>query len=215
MELVRRHYGDWKPGYVAPAVQPEPPQHGERTVEVAYEGKALPLMWLAYKCDEFDPEDRRWVAATLLAELAFGETSAIHKKLVLGEQAVEFISADASMSRDPGLFEITTRIKDPAKIDAVLAEIEAAIAQYKATPVDPRRLVDLKSRLKYEFLMALDTPDRVASALARIVAITGGVEAVDRLYATYDRITPEDIQDAARTYLVPERRTRAVLRGQQ
>ena len=54
----------------------------------------------------------------------------------------------------------------------------------------------------------------VASALARIVAITGGVEAVDRLYATYEAVTPDDVQAAAVRYLIPARRTVAELRGE-
>jgi len=213
MEFVRRYYGDWEPGYVAPKIPIEPEQQAERTVEVAYEGKSLPILWLAYKAGRFDPTDRQGVAASLLAELAFGETSEIHKKLVLDEQNVEFISADLGTNRDPGLFEIFARVKDPADVDAVRAEIDATIGRYQASPPDAERLADLKSRLKYGFLMRLDTPDRVASALARLVAITGGVEAVEQLYATYETIEPADVQAAARALLVPARRTVGVLRG--
>ena len=78
---------------------------------------------------------------------------------------------------------------------------------------DAQRLDDLKSRLRYGFLMRLDTPDRVASSLARIVAITGGLDAVDALYETYAAVTPEDVQSAAKRYLTPTRRTVATLRG--
>jgi zinc protease len=213
LALVRKYYGDWRRGYVAPVIASEPPQSQERTVEVSYEGQTLPLLWLAYKVDRFDPADRRLVAASLLAELAFGETSELQKKLVLAEQEVEFIAAELGTNRDPGLFDIYTRIKKPERVDYVLQEIDRVIAEHQQSPVDPQRLADLKSRLKYDFLMNLDTPDRVASALARIVAVTGGIEAVDRLYATYELVTPADVQAAARTYLVPGRRTRAVLRG--
>ena len=150
---------------------------------------------------------------SLLADLAFGETSAIHKKLVLDEQHVEFIEADLGMNRDPGLLDIYTRVKDPSKIDYVLAEIDRVVEHYRKNPPDAQRLADLKSRLRYGFLMSLDTPDRVASSLARIVAITGGVEAVDELYGTYSMITPEDVQEAATHYLVPARRTVGTLKG--
>ena len=60
--------------------------------------------------------------------------------------------------------------------------------------------------------MSLDTPDSVASNLSRLLAITGDLEAVDRMYATLDAVTPADVQAAARE-LRPERRTVAVLRG--
>jgi zinc protease len=212
MALVREHYGDWERGYVPPEVPAEPPQTAERRIEVEYKGKTLPLVWLAYKAARFDPSDEKWAAAALLTELAFGETSDIYKKLVLDEQVVEFVTADLGPSRDPGLLSIYARVKDPAKVDAVLGEIDETIERYRAEPPDAERLRDLKSRLKYQFLMGLDTPDAVASALARIVAITGGIDAVDELYRTYEGVGPEDVQAAAREILVPTRRTVAVLR---
>lgn len=211
MALVRKYYDGWEKGYVAPEIPVEPPQTSERRVEVTYDGRSLPIYQLSYKADAFDPANRRHVAADLLSELAFGETSELHKKLVLDAQLVEFVGAGMGMNRDPGTFDVFTRIKDRERIDEVAAEIDATISHYREALADPGRLADLKSRLKYSFLMNLDTPDRVASALSRIVAITGGVEAIDRLYAAYDEITPEDVRDAARHYLVPERRTVGLL----
>lgn len=212
VELARRHYGGWKPGYVPPDIPEEPEQKGERRIEVPYEGRSLPILWIAYKNDRFRPEDPLWVATDLLASLAFGETSAAYKKLVLTEQWAEFLAAEANVNRDPGLFDIYTRVKEPDKLDAVLAEIDAAIARYQRQPPDPDRLAALKSRKRYGFLMSLDTPDHVAASLARIVAVTGGLDAVETYYATLERVTPEDVQRAA-ARLVPARRTVAILKG--
>ena len=61
--------------------------------------------------------------------------------------------------------------------------------------------------------MALDTPNAVASGLARIVAITGDIAAVDALYNQMDTITPEDLMRAAKKYYTPEHRTVVVLKG--
>ena len=54
----------------------------------------------------------------------------------------------------------------------------------------------------------------MASRLARTIALTGGIEAVDQLYATMDKLTPEDIRAAAQRYLHNERRTVLVLKGE-
>ena len=213
LKLIETYYGSWSAGYVQPKIETEPEQKAERRFDVTYDGQSLPILWVAYKSPRFDPADRQAVALSLLADLAFGETSEIHKKLVLDEQLVEFIGADVGMNRDPGLMDIYTRVKDPSKIGYVLAEIDKVIERYRQSPPDTQRLVDLKSRLRYSFLMNLDTPDRVASSLARIVAITGGLEAVDELYETYSTITPEDVLGAATHYLVPARRTVGTLKG--
>ena len=63
--------------------------------------------------------------------------------------------------------------------------------------------------------MGLDTPSRVTGGLARVVAITGGIEAIDDLYASFDAVTARDIQNAAQQYFVPERRSVIVLKGAQ
>jgi len=215
LELVRKYYGDWKAGYVPPEVKPEPEQTAERTVNVSYKGRTLPILWLAYKAPAFDPADRPGMSLDLLGALAFGETSALYRRLVLEEQVVEFIDGSGNMNRDPSLFSILTRIKDPSKIDYVQEEIEKTLKRYQDELPDLERLADLKSRMKYGFLMGLDTPAGVAGQLARLLAVTGGIEAVDTMMKTYEAITPEDIRTAARTWLNKDRRTVGILRGDQ
>ena len=212
-ELARRYYGPWQRGYVPPQVPVEPPQTAERRLDVPYTaGKTLPMIMVSYKNERFDPQSRSFVASTVLADLAFGETSALHKKLVLDEQVVEFIEAESSMNRDPSLFDIIARVKDAAKVDYVLGAIDGTVAEFQAAPPDAQRVAEVKSRSKYGFLMNLETPSAVAGALARLIALTGGVEAVDQLFATLDTVTPLDVQAAARATLARERRTVAVLR---
>ena len=215
IRLIERHYGNWQAGYVAPSVPAEPAQRDPRRVEVGYAGQTLPVVWVAYKIGRFDPSDRERVAADLLASLAFGETSTAYRKLVLNEQVVEFLQADLNANRDPGLLGVYTRIKDPAKVEYVLAAIEETAACYRQSPPAADRLAAIKSHLKYDFLMGLQTPDAVAASLSRHIAIGGDLTGVEKLYAAYDGITPEDIQKAAQAYLSPEGRTVGVLRAKQ
>ena len=213
LELARQYYGGWQPGYQEPEVPVEPPQTAERRIEISYPGRSLPILWLAYKSDAFDPSDVTQMGADLLCELAFGETSELYQKLVIDEQVVEFIAADFNFNRDPSLIDVYTRIKDSEKVDYVIAEIDRVLAGAQATPPDAERLGDLQSRLKYDFLMNLDTPANVARRLVRLIAVTGGIEAIEELYRAYDQVTPADVQAAAREYFAAEKRTVAVLRG--
>jgi zinc protease len=215
LALIQKYYGNWQKGYAPPQIVPEPPQKGERKAEVTYPGKTLPILDLAYKGDAFDPENRDFVAALLLEDLAFGETSELRKKLLIQEQKVQSIGADVPLNRDPSLIEITAMIKKPEDIDYVRDEVYRTLEQFKTTPVDAKRLGELKRRNKYSFLMALDTPGEVAARLARYVALTGDIAVVDTLYTRMDAITPEDIMRAAKKYFVPEHRTVVVLKGGQ
>ena len=63
--------------------------------------------------------------------------------------------------------------------------------------------------------MGLQTPESVAARLAQYIALTGDLDGVRTLYATYAALTPEDVQRAAQTYLVAARRTVGVLRSRQ
>ncbi len=213
LAMIRAQYGEWEEGYVTPEIVSEPEQTSERTLTVTYPGRTLPILWIAYKMPAFDPSDRSVLALDLLGELAFGETSDLYRRLVLEEQVVEFVSGTGSVNRDPSLFNILSRIKDPEKVDYVQEQIEAALKHYQENLPDPKRLTDLKSRLKYDFLMGLDTPAGVAGALSRIIAVTGGIQAVDTMIATYGEITAEDIQAAALSSFHTEKRTVGVLRG--
>ena len=215
MEWITNDYGAWQPGYKAPAVIQEPEQHGPRSAEVTYPGKTLPIVEIGYKGAAFDPASTQYVAAMLLGELAFGETSDLYKKLYIKEQKVEFIQANIPMNRDVPLFAIYSMVKNAADIPYVEDEVYKTIQQYQTTPVSTQRLGDLTKRLKYSFLMHLDTPDHVAGGVARIVALTGGLGAIDRLYMTMAAITPQDIIAAAREFFVPDHRTVVVVKGAQ
>lgn len=213
LALITRYYGGWQKGYVPPAILQEPPQKAERTAEVGYAGKTQPIIDIAYKGEAFDPGNRTYVAALLLGDLAFGETSEIYRKLYVKEQKVQFIQASVPMNRDQPLFEIYAMVKADNDITYVRDEAYRTLEHFKTEAVDAKKLDDLKRRQKYSFLMGLDTPDHVAGGVARIVALTGGVEAIDRLYTQMATITPEDITAAAQRYFTPERRTVVVLKG--
>jgi len=213
MTLIKKYYSAWEKGYVPPSITPEPPQTAERTGEVAYTGKTLPIIDIAYKGDALDPNNKDYVSALLLSDLAFGETSDLYKKLIIQEQKVQFVSGSTPMNRDVPLFEIYSMVKDEKDINYVRDEIYRTLDEFKNKPVEEKRLNDLKRRNKYGFLMGLDTPDHVAGGLARFIALTGSIEVIDQLYKHLETITPQDIVNAAKKYFTPERRTVVVLKG--
>lgn len=213
MGMIRNYYGGWEVGYKPPNIPHEPPQTTERRIRVPYRGKSLPIVWISYKADPFSPEDRYYVANSLLCDMAFGKASEIYKKLVLEEQVVEFIQAVQNTNRDPGLIDIVTRIKDPTKVEYVISEIDRVIAEFKRKAPETGRLQELKSRLKYNFLMGLNTPSNVARSLVRWLAVAGTHQVVNVLHETAEKVTPEDVLSAARKYFVSQKRTVAVLQG--
>ncbi|MFA4921100.1 MAG: insulinase family protein, partial [Candidatus Neomarinimicrobiota bacterium] len=157
--------------------------------------------------------NRLYIAGLLLEQLAFGENSDLYKRLVLKEQKVEFITANFSVNRDAKLNEIYTMVKSEDDLDYVREQIYMTMEQFKTEVVDDTRLEELKMHLRYSFLMYLDTPDNVAGNLANYIAITGGIETVNQLFANIMTVTAVDIQEAAQYYGMPAKRTVIILKG--
>ena len=178
--------------------------NGRAQVEISYPGKTLPILCMAYKGAAFETGNPDFAAARLLGSLAFGETSELYKKLVIREQKVEFCCG--RRSHEPRRAVVYHHCHDKEsgrhRFGAKRYSRDHK-AEFQTTPVSQQKLADIKRHDKYEFLDGLDSPEQVAEALVRYIALTGGIEAVDKLYAQYDRVTPEDILRAAKQYYQP------------
>lgn len=212
LAMIERYWAGWKRGYVAPKVPKEPEQTAERKVDIAYEGRALPMIALSYKTGAFAPKDVDWVSQLVLAELAFGETSDLYKQLVLEKQLVQQLRPAPSTDRDASLFSVLAVCNDANQLPEVQKALEAAIEEAKNKPYDAERVAKVAANLRNGFLLRLDTPSAIAGELAQIAAVTGGISAVDEMYTTLSRVTPETVQAAAKKLFDSRRRTVATLR---
>ena len=211
-DMARTYYGDWKRGYKPPQVRAEPVQTKERRIEVPYEGRTLPMVVMAYKGDAFKPDDRVYAASYVLAELAFGNTSDIHRRLILDEQVVQTLQGMPTKSRDPGIWGLLAVVTDPEKVEYVIQALDETVARFRDELVDVAQLDAIKSQMRYSFLMNLDSPASVAGLVAHESGVAGSIEAVARLRQTIDAVTAEDVRAAAQKYLDQKRRTMAILR---
>jgi len=210
---IKSYYGSWQKGYVMPNITPEPEQTAPREAQVKYPGKTLPILAVAYKSLRYQPDNLDFISSIIIGDLLFGETSEIYKKLVINEQVAQTLEPDFGENRDPNLNMIFLLIKKEKDVNYVRDEVFATIEKYKNTQIDDKKLNDLKKRLKYSYLMNLDTPGKVAGGLAREIAITGGIEAVDKYFATLDRVSVADVQTSLNKLFTAERRTTITLLG--
>jgi zinc protease len=68
-------------------------------------------------------------------------------------------------------------------------------------------LAATKSSIKYSFLMGMESAQEVAFAGMQPIVSTGRLESIEEYYRTLDAVTPEDLREAARKYLVENGRT--------
>jgi zinc protease len=65
----------------------------------------------------------------------------------------------------------------------------------------------VKRHLRYRFALSLNSSEAVAAVAARYCSLRRTPETINRLYDLYARVTPDDIRNAARKYLVDQGRT--------
>lgn len=211
IRLAKKYYSGWKRGSYTLNVPLDGPQKEEKFVALPWKAKTLPILMLGYHGPAFSDSKIDMPAMDLLSQVVFSETSELFRKLVIEEQLVEFVQGGQSDSRDPGLFMITARIKDPSKIEVVREAIYSAIEEAKSKLVSAERLAGIKSHMKYMFAMGLNSAESIARNISHYIQLTGDPESVNRVYALYDRVTPEDIQMVAKKYFGKENRTVVLL----
>ncbi|MBI1804313.1 MAG: insulinase family protein [Ignavibacteriae bacterium] len=211
IDLAKKYYSNWKPGVAQIEIPQEPAQKGEVFIQVPWKAKTLPILTVAYHGPAFSDKDIDMPAMDLFSQVVFGQTSDLYKELVVEKQLVEFIEGSNEDHRDPYLFTIFTRIKDPKNIDLVRDRIYAALDEARTKPVSAERLADIKSHMKYQYAMGLDNPNSVANGISHYIYLTGDPESVNRIYALYDKVTPDDIMAVAKKYFAKENRTVVLL----
>ena len=214
VRLARGAYGGWSRGKASVTIPAEPPQTGPRSAELKWPQPTLPILYLGYHIPAADLSNPDTPALDALAQVVFGETSPLYKALVLDEQKVVMLSAEAERKRDPGLFQILARVRDPKDLAEVRTRIESALAQAAKEPVGERRLSTVKAHLRYAFANSLDSADAVARAASEAIAIAGRPDAMNELYASYDTLTPADLQRVAGRYFAPGNQTAVTLRSE-
>ena len=207
VDLARKYYGAWKRGNYRVEIPAEPPQAEEKRVDADWPSPTQPYLHIGYHGPAFSDTQVDLPALDLVSQLLFSEAAPLYQKLVVQEQEVDLLSGAAADHRDPHLFEIVARVKKSERVGYVESTITAALEDLKTTPIATDRLAKVKSHMKYSFAMRLDTAGSAAGSLAHFIALSGDPESVNRLYATYDRITPDDVRAAARKYFARTGRT--------
>lgn len=214
VKLAEQGYGGWKRGSANVEIPTEPPQSERRTAKLTWPVPTLNTVLLGYHIPATDPKNPDVAALDALAQAVFGETSPLHQELVLKEQKAVMLAAEAEPKRDPGLFTILSRARNSEDLAVVRKRIREALEAAAKTPIDEDRLQDIKSHLRYEFATTLTTPNNVARVVGLTISVAGRAEAMNELYAAYDRLTPADLQRVAAKYFVPSNETEITLESE-
>jgi zinc protease len=205
--MVKKYFGEWKHGSYVPEIPSEPDQKEPRENHVDWPSETLPLVYVAFRGPAYSDEVKEKAALDLLAPIAFGENSDLYQKLVLKEQKLDSLSYSFEDRADPELFLVAAKVKDVRDTDYVRQQILETYQRYVKEPLPQDKLDSTRSRLRYEFALAMNSSEAIASSLAGYIGLRRTPLTIDKLFALYDTITPQDIRDMAAKYFVDSHRT--------
>ena len=205
--LIDERWGTWKRGDFKPGIPAEPAQDGSRTAHIDWPTETLPWIVAGYRGPAYTDAAEDTAALDAISRLGFGETSPLYQKLVIDEQKLDSLSAGGPTNIDPELFSIWAHVKNAADLPSIQQQITAVAQGFAATPVDAKKLNDLKAHLRYEFALQLNNSESIAATVAVFVALRRTPATIDRYYDAYAKLTPADIQNAAKKYLIEKNRT--------
>ena len=197
----------------APLNREEPPQVGERRVEVRRPGQAS-FLTLAYKAPPASHPD--WFKLTVLESVLGGpsgmgggsvgnRTSRLYRALVMTEKAAS-IGAGLVPTRDPYLFSFTATVRDGRTLEDVQAALETEIDRVRQANITPAELEKAIKQARALLAYSTESVSGQSFWLAfaeNFESYTWFEEFVDRLSA----VTVEDVRAVAETYLDPRQRT--------
>ena len=145
--------------------------------------------------------------------LTTGRTSRMYRRLVTEKQIAESISASNGIpgSRYPNLFTIFAKPRHPHTNLEMENNILQEIEQLKNEPVTEAELTKAKNHLKIGYIQSLDSNTELASTLSYHEVLLGDFRFFSNYLDCIEKVTADDIQKAARLYLIKENRTIAVL----
>jgi predicted Zn-dependent peptidase len=193
-----------------PLVTVEPPQRGERRVEVEFDAEPSVVIGF-HKPALGHPDD--YVFDVIDAVLSDGLTSRLYTSLIREKRIAASVNSDSNYPgvRSPNLFVISATPLAPHTTAEIEAAIYAEIERLKTEPVSPKELEKVLNNLDADLVRALRSNGGLASQLALYQTVAGdwryALKARDKIAA----VTPANIQRVAAEYFTKSNRTVATL----
>ncbi len=207
LALVKKYF-ETIPAQPPPPAPPmdEPDQKGERrrTIEDAF--AQTPRVDIVYKIPPGNTAD--WYALSVLGQvLTGGLSSRLYQKLVRETEVAVSVSAGPDERRGPSLFWISVSVRPGQSLAEVEKLIYGEIAQTQREPVAEWELEKVRMRSRHRRAQSLYSTRSRANSLGHYAVYYDDPDLINKIEEKIARVTKDDIQRVARTYLREANRT--------
>lgn len=213
-KLIEQYFGDI-PAQTKPAKPDltEPPNPTPRTGVYHDAHARVPAVIVGYPA----PTRRSpgyYALAMLDVLLTGGPSSRFQLNLVKGKESLiqfqaelGFPFASTSDYKDPGDYAMFLLYKPSFTPQQIVGQAQEEIAKIQNDGVDPKELERARTFLRSEHITSLQSSLHRAQLLGRYELLDGQPELINTDLENFLAVTPAQIQDVAKRYLTPERRT--------
>jgi zinc protease len=212
--MVEKHFGSIPSATVPPRPDvSEPAQTAEKRVSQTDKLATLPALAVGYHMpDQTSPDFAPMVLLNII--LQGDDASRLYERIVK-ERAyalswsggVNFALGNEFNYNGPMLLVSFATYKPGHTADEILKEVDAVVADVAANGVTERELADAKVRFRSSYYDALESGFGRADLLASFALFRDDPTLVNRALDPFEAATREQIQAAARKYLVATNRT--------
>ncbi len=209
LALIEKHYGPIPSSVIPPdKAQPEPEQTSERRLQWPKPVTADKLR-IGYKAPPIGHAD--YTALEVANEILFGgNSSRLHRRLVVETEIASSCHASTAPFRDPGLYEVSVGVQRGHAAAEAEAIVYEELDKLGRQPLEPHELDTAKTRLLTHFWRELRPQAGKAEALGHYETTVGDYRKLFAVADGYKAVTASDVERVVRAYLRPERRTVAI-----
>ena len=198
-----------KPVLRPAAHQVEPKQDGAKRINIKKQSE-VEMVAIAYKIPDFLSKDQ--VALSALSELlSSGKSSRLQKVLVDEKKMVNQVYGYNMENKDPSIFMFLAVGNPGVKAEDIEKEILAIIENIKNGGVSKSDVDKIKTNTKADFIFSLESASNLTNLFGGYFA-KGSIEPLLSYEENINKLTKQDIIDAAKKYLVEQTSTTVILR---
>ncbi len=209
LALIAEQYGKIPSSQIPPDRAPaEPEQTSERRLSWPKPVTADKLR-IGYKAPAIGQTD--YAILEVASEILFGgNSSRLHRRLVVDTEIAASTHASTAPFRDPGLYEIAVGMQRGHRAAEAETMVYDELAKLAGGALEPHELDTAKTRLLTHFWRELRPQAGKAEALGHYETTVGDYRKLFAVADGYSAVTAAEVARAVKTYLRPERRTVAV-----
>ena len=189
----------------------EPPQLGERRVQVYKADARAPIVYIGFHVPNYRSKDAPALEllSTILQE---GRASRLYRRLVYEQRLALSIGGEYEyLSHDPNLFWFSGTPLPGQTPETLEQAIMAEIERVKNEPVPEEEIERAKNQTEAGFVWRQDSVHSRAASIARF-ELAGSWRDGESFVPLIRQVTAADLQRVARAYFQADRRTVGILR---